>query len=464
MFCALTYINATVAPGAHGARPRARDARLRACASGRAGTRRWTPRPCVAPRSSPAADAAPVRRARSPRGDPGREREAGDLPASWATNDSMRPAVDWHAYPLDIVVVERPRRRAVVRRRPGHGDDAGTASCRSCASALVTIARDRVRDERRHAVPRPARDAGARRCAAKTDSPRHGRRRRRLRRPGVPRRSPPCTRWRGPSGTTGCRRTRRRRPAGAACGYAVLSPRPAWTSPFALYVGMYNVEPAVVPAVADAARRCAGACLAPPSGAPVRRHAGGPQVSLRLRSRRTPTAASPPWAETVAWASRGVRPVRFAVTSLGSPRHQPRPCILFQRATRCGDLGPRELRARAPPQRSRCSRAARRLHRPYRLSARAARAARARAGGPGGCSSRLRRVAHAHARRTAVDEHGRLALDRDRRGGVCRRARRRRGRPSRRRCPRRQPSRPKPTASTAPSRASVPLAGVSGSR
>ena len=313
VLCPLTYINATVAPGhtalAPGrATPASGRARVVAPAHDDGGRRGRASRRDRAL----AAGAAPVGRARSPRGrDPGRERRgAGDLPAPLLGHQRQRPTRRRLArLPARHRGGRAPASAApVLRRRPRlPGDGAPVPPPVALVHRLrpERVDHERLRDERRHAVPRPARDAGARGAGARQDRPRAApqlRRRRRLRaRPGVPRQARRHARADG--GDHLERRAADVHVGDARLGrhvlYAVLSP-PAGDGPHRVRAAVrrhVQRRAAVVPAVADARRRCAGArgSRAPSRGSRAppcrRRRWASPRT---LRSRRTPTAASPP--------------------------------------------------------------------------------------------------------------------------------------------------------------------------
>lgn len=265
----------------------------------------------------------------------------------WATNDSDRPAVDWHAYPLDIVVVERQRApRQFFVDDPDYRATARryrllSQSCIVCdpngsimnvfvtsddmpsLGPLATQARAALARAKTDLVPRHsfavggdyARDPAYRDKLAAM----HVRMAGTIWNDGLQTYTSATPGWGGMYFT----QYFRRRPATDLTAFALP------------YVGMYNVERAVVPAVADARatllRRARLPCAFPglPCAAMPATQVG---ISEDFAVKTHADSCISSVTETIFWANRGVRGARFAVTSLeiafdiGS-----RPCILFQK-------------------------------------------------------------------------------------------------------------------------------------
>ncbi len=265
----------------------------------------------------------------------------------WEKNDSAHPHLNWTAFPLDILVVERVKAPAQFfvddpdYPRVAHTYHLIRGSCVVCdragsimnvfltsadvpsLEAVATQARSALACARDDLKPRTSfavggdytRDPLYRKKMANMQMRMTGT----IWNDGLQTYTVPSAAWGGMYFT----QYFRRRPGSDLTRFALP------------YVGIYNVEAAVVPAIADARRTlltsarlpCAFPGL-PCHLMPATQVGISEDFSVKTHADSCISAVT----ETIFWANRGVRGARFAVTSLeicfdiGT-----RPCILFQK-------------------------------------------------------------------------------------------------------------------------------------
>ena len=266
----------------------------------------------------------------------------------WETNESAKPALDWRAFPLDVVVVERVRKpaqfmvndpayRATAERYATFDtscavcDARGALLCVFVTSAALP-ALERVADQARVALEEARRDLKPRTTfAVGGDYARDPLYREKVRRAKE-------ERMLGTIWNDGLQTWTTASPGWQGMYFTQYFRRAPGSDPTAFsqpYVGIYAAERAVAPAIADERlrlhRRAGLPCAfkgVPCELMPATQVGISEDFAVKTHADSCISSVT----ETIFWANRGVRGARFAVTSaeiafdIGA-----RPCLLLQK-------------------------------------------------------------------------------------------------------------------------------------